>query len=374
MAKKEIPQIDSNKLSQSILSAIIDENEKDVWNRVETVKTKVSTGSLSLDAEISLTQGIHRFCGPAGAGKTSEAAEVARNFLAKYPKSKVLWIKAEGRLSENIQNRSGVKFVSVEKDWDYGTAFLLECNTFETLTQIIDSLVTTFAENGERLLIVLDSIDGLKLKLNDKSELGKERTAGVPLLLKRYLQKSYFSIEKSGTVIILISQVSASPRQDDYAPPSITSGAGGNAALHWANYILEFAGRFWGDNILVDPKAKFDSVKNPIIGHVSKLTIKKSDKENENKRVEYPIKHGRGDGKSIWFEYEIIPFLIKWNFIEQAGAWYEFSPEIIKDVQEKIKFEMKPKHQGFNNLLEYLENNPTLMNYLYGRVHLVESK
>ena len=81
-------------------------------------------GSLQLDAAISLNEGVHRFTGATGAGKTSQALVVTKNFLTDDTKRKALWIKAEGRLSENLMARSGVKFVFSAEDWDYGTCLI----------------------------------------------------------------------------------------------------------------------------------------------------------------------------------------------------------------------------------------------------------
>ena len=117
-----------------------------------------------------------------------------------------------------------------------------------------------------------------------------------------------YPITKSGTIGIITSQVSSSINTQAHGreAPKLTSGSGGNALLHYSNYILEFEPRWWGDNILEDENAKFDPEKNKIIGHWTSITIKKSDRENENFKVKYPIKHGRVDGKSIWVEQEII--------------------------------------------------------------------
>lgn len=377
MAKttKEEEKIDTNQVTKTILSAFMDKHEKDIWNKSAKLTTQIPSGSLKIDKEISLTHGIHRFCGPAGAGKTSQAAEVARQFLLKYPKGKVLWVKAEGRLSNNIISRSGVKFVTDEKDWDYGTAFIFECNVIEVVFDALDVLIDAAYKQGERMFVVIDSVDGLRLKSDESSEYGKERTAGVPLLMKRYLQCNCHLIEASGTTIIMTSQVSAQPRKDDFGPPPLTSGAGGNASLHWANYILEFSGRAWGHHIFQDgPDTKYDKEKNPIVGHMVKLLIKKTDKENENFEILYPIKHGRADGKSIWVEQEIIEFAQPFKIIIKAGAWYTFPEEVIKDIKKEIDFEVKPKIQGYQNLVEYLEANPKLADYLYNRIQFVVQK
>lgn len=377
MAKAQVKEdaADTNSVTKNVLKTLLDKNEADHYNYVESLHTKVSSGSLFLDAEIALKEGVHRFCGPTGAGKTSEAAEVIKNFLKGEKKGKALWIKAEGRLSENIQHRSGVKFVFTQEEWDYGTCFVLESNTFEFICQMIIAFVDVFRAQGDKLAIIVDSVDGLKLKADKNNEFGKERTAGPQLIMKRFLKEAYYPIVKNGVICIAISQVTSTVTKDDYGPPPVTSGGGGNALLHWSDYILEFGGRLWGDNILLQgPNTKFDKDKNPIIGHNVRLTIKKSDKENENTRVEYPIKHGRSDGNSIWIEHEIITFAKKWGLVEIKGSWYIFEPSLIKDVKDKLSIEVEPKLQGFNAVLKYLEDQPKLTKYLFERIRAVEGK
>ncbi len=260
--KNQEAETDNNSFSKSILKTFIDKYEKDIWNRVDGVITKVSMGSLALDQEISLTQGIHRFCGISGSGKSSEAAEVCRNFLKTYPNAKVIWIKAEGRLSDNLKIRSGVKFVSKEEEWDYGTALVFECNAIEIICEFLDTIFALLEKTKDRLLFVVDSVDGLRLKSNDGNPIGKEKMAGVPFYLKRYLQRSYIPMDKYGVIGIFISQVTADVAKDDYAAPPLTSGGGGNALLHWSNYILEFGARFTGDEMYKDgPLTKFDEIK-----------------------------------------------------------------------------------------------------------------
>lgn len=377
MAKqtKEEVKVDGDAQSQNVLSGILQKNKGDHYNYVQNIYSKVSSGSLFLDAEISLTEGVHRFCGPAGAGKTSEACEVIRQFLKSEPKGKAFWVKAEGRLSDNVRLRSGVKFVFKEEEWTYGTCFVLESNTFELIINIINVFVDLFRVNGDKLAIVIDSVDGLKLKSDASKEFGSEKVAGPQKIMKAFLRESYYPIIKNGVICIAISQVSSTIAKDDYGPPALVSGGGGNALLHWANYILEFQGRNWGDNLLLKgPDTKFDKKDNPIIGHNARVRIKKSDKENEGVMVEIPIKHGREDGKSIWIEREIITFAEKWGLLVRGGAWYSFESSIAKDVKEKLNFELQAKIQGFNNMLVYFEENPALVQYLFNRIRAVEGK
>lgn len=377
MAKKSTqPEevVDPNLLTKNLLQGFLEDNKEDHYNFVPNSPTKVSMGSLFLDAEIALTEGIHRFTGSAGAGKTSQALVVVRNFLADEPKRKALWVKAEGRLSENLIARSGIKFVYTAEEWEYGTCFVVESNTFEFICKLIDSTLTIFHENGIKLAIVIDSVDGLKLKADANNDLGSERTMGPQLIMKRFLIRESFPIIKYGAICIAISQVTATMTEKGDAP-KLTSGGGGNALLHWSNYILEFSPRWWGDNILEGgPNTKFDADKNPIVGHFATVKIKKTDKENENTTIKYPIKHGRTNGNSIWVEHELITFLKRWNMIESKGPWTNFTPELIKDAEIELKITIEPKHQGFNNFLNYLESTPALVKYLYDRIRLVESK
>lgn len=375
MAKKEEPKIDGNKITKETLKALLDKNKADHYNYVENITTKVTSGSLFLDAGIGLCEGIHRFCGPAGAGKTSEAAEVIRNFLIGEKRGKALWVKAEGRLGENIQKRSGVKFVFTQEEWDYGTCFVLESNTFEFICEMISAFVESFRELGDKLAIVIDSVDGLKLKSDANNALTKEKTAGPQLLMKRFLKEAYYPIIKNGVICIAISQITSTIAKDDYAPPALTSGGGGNALLHWSSYILEFQGKLWGDNILKDgPNTKFEKDKNPIIGHNVRVVIKKGDKENEGITISYPIKHGRENGNSIWKEQEIIFFAKRWGLIETSGAWYNFEKSVKKSAEEALKLEIPEKIQGQNNFLIYLESQPTLVQFLFDKIRMVEGK
>ena len=62
---------------------------------------------------------------------------------------------------------------------------------------------------------------------------------------------------------IFISQVRADIKLDPYskAPIRQTTATGGNALLHFANYILEFEPRFKKDLILESPTQPIDQQK-----------------------------------------------------------------------------------------------------------------
>ena len=365
----------SSEETKNLLSSLLSGYKDDHYNFIEDNPIRVSTGSLILDQQVSLTEGVHRFCGFTGAGKSSESYLIMKNFLEQGKKHKGFLIKAEGRLSDNIKNRSGVKFVYKAEDWEYGTCFVLESNMMEPICAMIDSLLKTCHEKDERLCIIIDSVDGLRLKSDDKKEIGDVKVAGPQLLMKRFLVRMALPLQKYGAICICISQMSTPIKIDPYSkePPRLTSGGGGYALQHYANYILEFEPRFNGDNILEDPNAKPDPEKNKIIGHWVTVTIKKSDKENEMIKVKYPVKHGRVGGNSIWVEYEICDMLIQWEMVNKRGAWLTFNEAVLKEAKD-AGLEIQQQHQGMDNLRTYIEENEPISKYFFNKFREALSK
>ena len=146
--------------SKSILGDFLKSNKEDHYNFEESVNYKVSTGSLNLDMQTGggLGPGLHRFVGFTEGGKTSASLEVMRNFLNTVPNSKGFYIKAEGRLSPEMQKRSGVKFVFDASEWEDGTCFVFESNIYETVVDAMRKLVVNNDEKNKYMFIV-DSVD-----------------------------------------------------------------------------------------------------------------------------------------------------------------------------------------------------------------------
>ena len=357
--------------SKNRLLSFLKENKNDHFNFEEEVYYKVSTGSLNLDIATGggLPPGLHRFLGMNEGGKTSEALEVAKNFLKNIPNSRALLFKSEGRLSKEIQDRSGVKFVSNPDEWEDATCFVFDCNIFETVSELMKDLIQNNDEN-KRYLFILDSVDGLITK-GDKEKTLSEATkvAGGAVISSMLMKKISLALSKRGHMAIFISQVRSDIKLDPYAANKDirqTTATGGNALLHFANWILEFEPRYNKDLILEKPNDKYDPVKNKIIGHNVKITIKKSTNESTNSKVQYPIKYGRKNGASVWKEYEIIDQILSWEFATAKGAWVTFNDEIIEDLK-KENIELKKQHQGVDNLRLYLEENPAIVDYFYNK-------
>lgn len=370
MSKKlKEEQVDNGISSKSILGDFLKSNKEDHYNFEETVNYKVSTGSLNMDVHTSggLGPGLHRFVGFTEGGKTSASLEVMKNFLNTVPNSKGFYIKAEGRLSSDMQARSGVKFVFKPEEWDVGTCFVFESNIYETVSSAMFKLVLDNEEKN-RYMFIVDSVDGLIAK-NDLNKTFEEsmKVAGGAVIAGNLMKKISIPLTKRGHMAIFISQVRSDIKLDPYtsAPIRQTSATGGNALLHFANFIFEFEPRFEGDLILKDPAIKKpDVVKNPIVGHMCKICVKKSPNETSKNRVSYPIKYGRSNGTSIWVEREIVELLLRWGMVTRAGAWYTVSSDL-ENIAKETGTEIPDKFQGENAINDFIESNPKLAKALY---------
>jgi RecA/RadA recombinase len=363
--KKEESELVSSK---DILSSFLKNNKEDHYNFEDDNDYKVSSGSLQLDIHLGggFGPGLHRFCGINEGGKTSAALEVMKNFLRTVPNSKGFYIKAEGRLSNEMKERSGVSFTTSADNWEVGTCFVFESNIYET---VVDAMRNLVANNEEEIkyYFLLDAVDGLITKGDlDKTFEDSNKVAGGAVIAANFMKRMSIALAKRGHMAVFVSQVRADIKLDPYtkAPIRQTSATGGNALLHFANWILEFEPRFNGDLILQDSTNKrIDLEKNPVIGHWAKVTIKKSPNEKTNLQIPYPIRYGRKNGTSIWIEKELVDLLYAWEFVVKSGAWVKPSEDFVELIKD-LNIEIPTNFQGENGLFKFIEENPSLIKFL----------
>jgi len=374
MSKKNKEEIESSNIitSQAQIKNFLKRNEESHYNFEPTIDYKVSSGSLLFDYKLGggLGTGLHRFVGINEGGKTSCALQFMKNFLDQPTKRKGFYIKAEGRLSKEMIDRSGVKFVFDADDWKEGTCFVFESNIYET---VFDALRELVGKNDEKIqyFFLLDSVDGLIRKGDlDKTFEESQKVAGGAVIAADLMKRMSIALQKRGHICIFISQVRADIKLDPYskAPVRQTTATGGNALLHFANWIIEFEARYKGDLILQDEKAAYDEQKNPLIGHVVKVTIKKSPNEKTNSIIKYPIRYGRKNGTSNWIEKEIFDFLLMWDFAEQKGAWINFDADFLNILKEAGFVDFPEKIQGTAKFETLINENEKLKKFLFNYI------
>lgn len=327
----------------------------------------VSSGSMILDSFLGggFSSGVHRFVGANEGGKTNEALHVMFNMLRTVPNTKGIFIKAEGRLSKDVQIRSGLKFVRDPDEWVEGTCLVFECNVFDVVFDLLRGLLRN-NPNKEKFCIIIDSMDGLLPKAElEKTTSDAAKVAAGALMTSDFLKRVSLGMSKFGHLCILISQVRSRIDVNPYAkgdPNNQTNSSGGNAALHYPDWILEFQKQNKGDKILEKPNAQI-TPDNKIYGHMAKVLICKSTNESTGQTVKYPIKHGRINGKSIWVEREVVDMLLMWGLIEKSGSWFAVDSEV-RNYVEQQGITMKEKYQGMQALYDALEEDENLTKIL----------
>jgi len=352
--RKKQTASDTTPLSQ--IQAYLANNQEDHYNFEEVRDYTISSGSLLLDIEMGggIKPGVIRASGVTEGGKTSCALSFARNFQ-QMENSMVVYIKAEGRLSDDIIERAGI-------DTDENKFFVYKSNVYESVIDFMRDLVKN-NPSDTRYMFIIDSMDALVPRGDlEKGSDEAIKVAGGSLLSSNFLRNMALALASKGHICYIISQIRSTIKLNPYekGDPKVTNASGGNAILHYSDWIMEFQERYKGDMI-------FDKDGKTPLGHWCKVIFKKTPNEKTGISVNYPICYGRTNGKSIWAEYEVVDQLLKFDMIKKAGAWVTVSEDIIEDVKKDTGEEFKQQHQGMDNLRRYFEENPKIGKYLFSK-------
>jgi hypothetical protein len=369
--KKDTEENENGQSSNDLLEALLKENKDSHYNDVIAKNKIISTGSLILDSVVKVRSGgvIRLVAKTPESGKTSESFVLAENYMKVMEKSKTLYVKAEGRLSPELQKRTGLKFVTTPAEWEYGTVFVLSCNVFEVVADFIMKLSKQMHEKGEHLAIIIDSLDGLILKkdLEVKGIDGNQMVAGVPKLTKLLFRHLALPIAHYDILLLITGQYSADIKLDPYAPnvPRMGDSSGGSSVPHQCDYVLQYLPRYQGDLILEKPDEKPDVHKNKILGVYATIEIKKSASDSTGTKVKVPIRKDRV-GCAIWIEKEVVDMVLQYGMLTRKGAWYSFDEKLIEEAKAD-GIEIKPLHQGMNGVFEYVEENKPVFEWLLNK-------
>lgn len=347
------------------LKALLDANDKDHYdNHVQEPEEeegyKISTGSLKLDIELGggLDAGAHRFIGVREGGKTSAALEVARNFQLKFKdKGFVVYFKAEGRLSEDLLNRSKI-------DTNPEKFKVIPSNVYEFVIDTMRSLVRN-NKTKHKYMFIIDSIDGLMTREElEKTTEESVATASSARMLSILFKRMSLALSEMGHLALFISQERGQIVIDKYAPRAQTQGnsSGGNAIQHYVNFAINFKQRNKADLIFEDGEEG-----GKIIGHWCKVQLLKTVNDNSNTEVRYPIKRGRG----VWREMEVADITLQWDFYKKKNnimyQLLETEHPLIRELKNKFGDRIQPTFRGLKNYYDFFEDpaNADIVNFLY---------
>lgn len=336
------------------------------YNFEESVNYKVKASSLLLTSFMDggLAPGAHRFMGVAESGKTSSALDFMFHFLSEPTKRRGIYVKSEGRLSENVIARSGVKFVYSPEEWTDGTCFVVESNVYDFVFDYINHLVAN-NESKTKYFFIIDSMDTM-IKASDLEKQTKDAlgVASGAVLTSAFLKKASIALSKRGHICVFISQYRETISADrGPVAPRQGSASGGHAIEHAGNWAFEFLKPRAGNDGDVIRESEAKDAKP--IGHWCRMKTHKSPNEKTNQTITYPVKYGRTNAKSVWIEYELVDLLIMYQKVERAGAWMKNSQGLMDDVKKATEVELPKQIQGIDNYYKFLEANPKVTQYLF---------
>lgn len=338
-----------------VFEQYLEQNKSDHYGFEEKRSYVVSSGSLKLDIEMGggIGPGIIRASGVTEGGKTSCALSFARNFQ-KMDKAAVVYIKAEGRLSDEMLERSGI-------NRDPSLFRVYASNVFESVIGLMRTLIRD-NDDGWKFMFIIDSMDALVPRADlERPPEEANKVAGGALLAADFLRKMALGLTTRGHICYMISQVRSKVSINPYerSDARITNASGGNALLHYSDWILEFQERYRKHLITSEPNQKGD-----ILGHQCDILFRKTPNEKTGRIVSYPICYGRKGGKSIWVEEEVVDLVLEWGMAEKKGAWISFTDEKIEELKN-AGLELKKQHQGLDNFRIYFEENQDVLDYFY---------
>lgn len=355
--EEEIDQIDA---------LLKDKRYKDThFNFVETPRWTVSTGSiildyhLSIDGKMGIGSQILQISGDEGTGKTSFCLGLAKNFQDLGENFFVFIANAEGRINDELIRKSGL-------NTDKERFRMLHCNIAETVFGMFRDLIQD-NEKNRRYCFVIDSLDALiKLDDSEKSFSDAETIAGVPKLSKVYFRTTSLPITKGNHLLLITSQTVSNIGGSAHGPKTV--GSGGKAVKFFSTTRMEVK-PVWTDTVIWEkPNETKIQDKGKRLGHYFEVEIKKAIAEKAGEKIQVPIKHNASPGKAIWKEVEVQDLMVAWDLLKKgASGWYEMAESLVKELEENKIENTKTKFQGERAVLEYLESNPKLVEYMVER-------
>lgn len=361
----------------ALLKEGMKEGKSDHYNFEPDNFYKIPCSSLIANSIMNggLSSGAHRCIGNSAGGKTSCSLDFMFHFFKRGAGHRGIYVKSEGRLSPEVQSRSGIKFTNKVEEWDDNTCLILESNVFEFVFKFMGDLIRNNPTKCKYFFII-DSVD-MMAKRDDiaKPMEDSAQVAGGALLTSTFMKKSAAALAKRGHICIFISQVRDTIKIDQRQKADTNKqgkSSGGHALEHAGDWVLNFGPRFQDDYIYEIP----DDPKSKKVGHYCNITIIKSNNEKYGDPIRYPIKYGRIGGTSVWVEKEVADFALMWEFAgkaktkdkegkEKESNTYKFSDELMEEFTANNIEVPEKLGTGLKQYNKFLEDRPDIVNFLY---------
>ena len=280
----------------------------------------IPTGSVGLDVAL----GIIEIFVPESSGKTT----LTLHMIAESQKQggTCAFIDAEHALDPVYAKQLGVNIDDL---------IISQPDTGEQALEIADTLI----RSGAIDLLVVDSVAALVPKAEIDGEMGDSHMGLQARLMSQALRKLTASTSRTNCTIIFINQIRMKIGVMFGSPETTT---GGNALKFYASVRIDIR--------------RIGSIKDKeeVVGNQTRVKIVKNKVAPPFRTVDFDIIYSQGISK----EGELIDLGVKQELIDKAGAWFSHNgvrigqgrenakqymrnnPEIAKELEEKIKFNL----------------------------------
>ena len=282
----------------------------------------ISTGSMSLDLATGIG-GVPRgriveIYGPESSGKTTLTLHIIAE--AQKQGGRAAFIDAEHALDPEYARNLGVDVDELlVSQPDYG----------EQALEITEMLVRSGAVD----VVVVDSVAALVPKHEIDGAMGDATVGMQARLMSQALRKLAGVINKTNTTIVFINQLREKIGVMFGNPETTT---GGRALKFFSSMRIDVR--------------KVESIKSgdQILGNRTRAKIVKNKVAPPFKQAEFDIMYGKGISKAG----DVLDCAVTEKILEKAGSWYSFEGNRIG--------------QGRENVKNYLEENPDIMDRIEG--------
>ena len=277
----------------------------------------IPTGALSLDIALGIggiPKGrIIEVYGPESSGKTT----LALHMIAEAQKQggEAAFIDAEHALDPVYAKHLGV---------DIDNLIVSQPDTGEQALEIAEALV----RSGAIDIIVVDSVAALVPKAEIDGDMGDAHVGLQARLMSQALRKLAGVINKSNSVIVFINQLREKVGIM-FGNPETTPG--GRALKFYASVRMDIR--------------KIENIKQDgdVVGNRVRVKVVKNKVAPPFREAEFDIVYGKGISKSG----NILDLGINLGLVEKSGSWFGYNGTRIG--------------QGRENAKKYLEDNPEIM-------------
>ena len=330
MAKEKTTEVLSDERKDALLKEALKTIEKEygkgsimkLGDRVNVSVDVIPSGSLSLDQALGIggyPKGrIIEIYGPESSGKTTMTLHIIAE--AQKQGGRAAFIDAEHALDPEYARNLGVDVDELlVSQPDYG----------EQALEITEMLVRSGAVD----VVVVDSVAALVPKHEIDGAMGDATVGMQARLMSQALRKLAGVINKTNTTIVFINQLREKIGVMFGNPETTT---GGRALKFFASMRIDVR--------------KVESIKSgdQILGNRTRAKIVKNKVAPPFKQAEFDIMYGKGISKAG----DVLDCAVTEKILEKAGSWYSFEGNRIG--------------QGRENVKNYLEENPDIMDRIEG--------